>query len=637
MDITPVYELRNRLKAASIAGTNLLQEDFRLKRAAEAIQPLEGASPIFAKISQMVKKLLLPDCADRAGTLLDTITLVDAVLCTQGNVAVSDKIEPLDFINWKDEENVIMDIPYSILKKLVYALTHSGSGHYSFIVDTHKEHPEIFKDYRVKEALVKALDSSYAETAWLAENWLIEDGEAVIPFLKKDFDSKGKKEMVRRINIIEKVAGAKENDFYLQQLPKAEKEVKSGIIYALHHSEENVDVLLDLLKTEKGNQKAVAYSALASLEGEKVISFWSDFMEKAPVKALFYFRCNTKEWASKKIAENMEKLLQPILSSLENSSAEDTGEKTFQLSEKQEEIIDAYLESLPGKSGDKICECYRMAAALKYRLVKLKQKPFKEMVSTALRNALFVCPTKELKELALELYETYKTTIYQKDYLKTAIIAQMLLEGDCSEWLEEQLLDNRKSLTEQKQVFSNPKVTVLKEAISGLRWEEEQKEFVLKSEIADNSIHPIEEYTQTVKQPIEGKLADLLMKCKNEKIDIILQNCICKDNLEFCAKLEDYFYKRALSVKDNRRYITALKSCGASKCSGLAVHYFSNRGMVYQWELMNYLENMPGSGIAKAEETERIYQMAKRKEIRVNGGNIEFLQNVISHFKDQEV
>ena len=41
MDITPIYELRDRLRTAMIAGTNLLAEDFRLKRAVEAMAPLE--------------------------------------------------------------------------------------------------------------------------------------------------------------------------------------------------------------------------------------------------------------------------------------------------------------------------------------------------------------------------------------------------------------------------------------------------------------------------------------------------------------------------------------------------------------------------------------------------------------------
>ena len=46
MDITPIYELRDRLRTAMIAGTNLLAEDFRLKRAVEAMAPLEKAAPV---------------------------------------------------------------------------------------------------------------------------------------------------------------------------------------------------------------------------------------------------------------------------------------------------------------------------------------------------------------------------------------------------------------------------------------------------------------------------------------------------------------------------------------------------------------------------------------------------------------
>ena len=50
MDTTPIYELRARLRTVCIAGTSLLSEDFRLKRVYDAFKPLEGASPVFAKL-----------------------------------------------------------------------------------------------------------------------------------------------------------------------------------------------------------------------------------------------------------------------------------------------------------------------------------------------------------------------------------------------------------------------------------------------------------------------------------------------------------------------------------------------------------------------------------------------------------
>ena len=41
MDLTPLYELRERLRAGAIAGAALATEDFRLSRALEGLAPLE--------------------------------------------------------------------------------------------------------------------------------------------------------------------------------------------------------------------------------------------------------------------------------------------------------------------------------------------------------------------------------------------------------------------------------------------------------------------------------------------------------------------------------------------------------------------------------------------------------------------
>lgn len=40
MDLQALYDLKERLEHAAIAGTGLLQEDFRLKRAVETLAPL---------------------------------------------------------------------------------------------------------------------------------------------------------------------------------------------------------------------------------------------------------------------------------------------------------------------------------------------------------------------------------------------------------------------------------------------------------------------------------------------------------------------------------------------------------------------------------------------------------------------
>ena len=86
MNLGVVYELRDRLKTAAVAGVGLIQDDFRLKRSVEQMAPLSKASPVFGRIFQMAEKTIAPDCENRAQALLDTLALVDAVLCTQGSL-----------------------------------------------------------------------------------------------------------------------------------------------------------------------------------------------------------------------------------------------------------------------------------------------------------------------------------------------------------------------------------------------------------------------------------------------------------------------------------------------------------------------------------------------------------------------
>ena len=50
MNLQALYDLKERLEHAAIAGTSLLQEDFRLRRAVEALAPLAKANPVLEKI-----------------------------------------------------------------------------------------------------------------------------------------------------------------------------------------------------------------------------------------------------------------------------------------------------------------------------------------------------------------------------------------------------------------------------------------------------------------------------------------------------------------------------------------------------------------------------------------------------------
>lgn len=651
MDLTSLYELRARLKASMIAGTELITEDFRLKRAVQAIKPLEAASPVFAKIGQLTALLLDPACEDRAGTLLDAITLLDAVLCTQGAVAVNGEPAPVKI---SGRGSAVTNAPYSVLNTLLEALSNSGNGRYSYVLSTHEEKPELFEDYRVKAALVQALGASYAELAATAAEWLKESGPEILPLLQADFDpagNRGKKEMVRRVQVMEAVGGAKANSFYLEQLPKAEKEIKGALIYALRHEPSNAELLMELTRTEKGSLKKMAYWALASMEGEQVREFFTAYVEKKPLEAIPYLAYSSASWASELTAEGLKAQLAPWTATEAESAHKE-------LTKEGAQLMEAYLKVLPGKSGPGICECFLQAASVGNRLDKplageqkkweLQELPgdfadkgllFSEAVPAQLAYSLMLFPDRELMELAVSLHmetESFGKTEQcsekaKSSYFQAAVLAMMLGRDPdtCEGWLEERLW--KKSLFGRKPC--RERISGLGDALAQIYWEEKEQSYVLKVKSTDPADGSLISHIHRVLQPLEGYYTQLLMELKDTGCDCILVQWIQPGNTAYCSRLADYFYQRALQSKDNRIYLEPLKKCGATKCEGLAVRYCRVRGRIAMWELMSYFDRLPGDARAVGEEADRVAELLKKGEVKGVNINMERLGDYILELK----
>ena len=353
MNLAPIYELRSRLRASMIAGAGLLSEDFRLKRAVEEIKPLEALNPVFAKIGQLTNALVAEGDDNKEGILMDTITLVDALLCTQGLMTVTDEVEQIEV---SDCGSVVTNAPYSVVKGLVEALTTSGNGHYQFVADTHEEQPQLFADYRVKSAMVEALGAGYAELADMVARWLKAEGEEILPLLQKGFDPKGKKEMLRRLQVIQAIAGGKANEFYKKMLPEAEKDIRTELILALRHNQDNVEFLQELIKTEKGKAKKMAYYALAEMEDARAEKVFRDMYAKKPIDTMIYLRMTTSKWACKLVGES---LIDKLAICKEPDYG--NGESVFNSGTDGTEHLRMIIEALIGKNGPEICKAYRMA------------------------------------------------------------------------------------------------------------------------------------------------------------------------------------------------------------------------------------------------------------------------------------
>ncbi|MDE6733780.1 MAG: HEAT repeat domain-containing protein [Oscillospiraceae bacterium] len=434
MDITPIYDLKSRLRAAAVAGTSLLSEDFRLKKAAEGFEPLAKSSPVFAKISEMTGKLLSEPSPEG---LIDTITLVDAVITTLGTTDVPEKLEPIETTG---NSAAVVNAPYSLLSPLFDALTTSGSGNYNTFLDIRDNHPELLNDYRVKPALIKGLSASYAELAEEAAKTLSGMGKDMIPLLKKDFDPDSKRKSVNIISIIEDVCGAEENDFYLEQLENAEKDVRQALIYALRHDEANIDRLIELTKTEKGKLKTAALAALVSFDCEKAAAFFEEYAKKKPVEVIKLMHNVSSRWSSELTARLIDELLVDDKGSkVTLSQAAD--EKKVKLKAKTD--IYELHRALWGKWGADIEKIYR---EFDYNI------PY-EPLSTWLGYSIMLTRDESLMALAIELNNKSKLRGHY-DFAET--IARLLGTEDCTAWLKRKTHElNQKSAGDPHKLYTS--------------------------------------------------------------------------------------------------------------------------------------------------------------------------------------
>ncbi|MCM1091462.1 MAG: hypothetical protein NC092_07900 [Butyrivibrio sp.] len=628
MDITPIYELRNRLRAAAIAGTNLLSEDFRLKRAVEGIQPLEAASPVFAKIGELARGLLSSEQADREGALLDTITLVDALLCTQGEVAVAGELQPLRL---QSAGAAVSNAPYSDVKAILDALENSGGGRYGYLTQMHEERPELFEDYRVKPALVRALGASYAELAEDVKNWLKNMGEPILPLLERDFDPKGKKEMLRRLEVIDTIAGAGANDFYVRFLPDSEKELRQALIYALRYSQENEELLLSLVKTEKGKAKKLAYCALACMEGDEARACVVALVKKKPEEARTALSVSKTDWVS----DLLRQLIFDVMDGLEKET--DGGRKL----QEKEKIIEAvneleyYLEALEGKNGRVVGDCCRRVAAFVYKpqIMKLLLEAYTDQKGNFLKHWLAIrvwtylkhCPDAEMVSLALEMYETYEGILVHdapsdrpnglrlsdklagETYFPAALLAKLISCEDCTAWL-------RKEMHKEKNVDN------LSAALAGLRWNRGRKTWELEVQSYNSFFEKTDSFVCPIKQRIDGDFLTILIEYMDSKpysnLERTIVNCIPDNDKNYVDVVMEHFYRKAKSGEGGIYfYCEHLKKHGYPKCEGIAVQHFKKKQKIPMWEIRNILEALPGDAEAKRAEGREVIKQIKNYQI----------------------
>ena len=392
MDLQPLYDVKERLEQAAIAGTGLLSEDFRLQRAAEGLKPLAGASPVFGKIGAGLDQLLSAPAAERSGLLLDVLALADAVVYTQGKTGMDGGSEPLPTGSGQYQE-----LSYGQLNPLLTALTTTGGGRMEVVQSAWENHPEMFTDFRVLPAVVEGLGDSYGELAELNAKILKQIGPAALPLLREGFDPAGNKAMSRRVEVIAALEGAGASPWLREVLPQAKKDVRVSVLTALGDDGENVPLLLELAQTERGANREAVLEGLAGQDGEAIQTFWKQELEKHSQSVKFLEPSNA-DWAIELVTAGLRQRLEKFLGCKERTTYEEGTDLT------------TWCWSLGHKDSSAMLDFWRWADSRMEDIDQLKDEKDRSLffgvkLTDRLRDVMLHTGPGPLRDFCLELFD----------------------------------------------------------------------------------------------------------------------------------------------------------------------------------------------------------------------------------------
>ena len=587
--MNPLVELKERLVHITIAGTELIDEDFRLKNTFESFSVLAEKNPIFKKIYLSLKQLFDAEKSQKPVILLNILSLVDAVLYTQAQTNIDGEYKEIET---KENLQILNQFRYSEVKPVLEALTTTGSGRLNVIEDAVKLTPNIFKDYRVLNALINDLDDTYGDMATRVFS-IIEsmgtgepqkfinftsypqnyrslifdkyylpkvDKDYIISLLKSNFDPQGKKIMAKRLRLIAKIAKETENDWYLSILKTAKREVKEECISALQYSEENIPLLLELTKKERGKTKDMVYSTLGKFKFDNMVEFWKNELDKSIENA-----SNLKEANSDEISDL---LAHYIKTNLQNVLEEDEQAKKYDYSK--------LISYTANKTSDKMLELYKWI--LEYRnLFKdvkgdwSKRSNYLVALNTTITETLISSCPEKLVDFLRKLCTHHKEPI-----VSSCFIADLLtLPADevYKNWYKNPLLTTAKL----EEVFRKIKYV-------------DNTYYVTTTPYRKNE-YEINQLQREIKEPLDERWFDYMIKLK-------LDNSLCqlapREPYELCQKIGEYFYNKLSSYKSIASWqvldcLDMMKYCSYNKFEGAILNVCKNHQQINTWELRSIL------------------------------------------------
>lgn len=433
--ITILIELRERLQTACIAGCQILIEDQRFLSIVQKITGWKESSPVFAKLCELCEPLTTTSCEHMQEQVLDLLSFLDALLCTQAQSLEEVSTQPFT----TKETKSYHQFKYSELKPIMQALETSGSGRYEVIDTAWKEQPAIFQDYRILPVLVRDLQDSYAELASLVQTIIQSIGDIALPYVKDQFNPSGGKEMVRRAQLIVDIGKEKESACYVNAFASATADIKKELVRGLSYCADQVEFLRSLAKTERGKVKEEVYYALGMQQDEQVTSFFLEKLKKQ--ESVVPYLLHQKDQA----------LVQELCATIKTMLSKIIQEQRVELSSKEATLLEDFAYILAYKEQQDVYDLVEWALAhheqfsllrrdkelfripkqgpavppLAYctsgRVIKEHTKSFDQALLDTLLTTYVDQRSEEVKKVILSLYRSYPT-LCKEVYAHTMMI-----------------------------------------------------------------------------------------------------------------------------------------------------------------------------------------------------------------------
>lgn len=256
----PFYELRNRLYASAAAGCSLIAEDFRLKRAIEAFQPMSEANKVFGKLYAMCNALLVSE--NKPADIIDCIALADALAVTQGTFADSSETEPAKPMKMLTPSHMTvaaLEEYKEKIRKTPYAEQDFGNDFYKYIADP-----------RLMSSFLEISGKNGGGTADLLIMLGSVYGEDIVQVYFDLLDHADEKANGNQLRYIADTYRDKYNDDYIRYAEdeKVPQGIRIAAIEAMAYSAENDERLTVLYKTSKGKVKNAALLSLCRINSD---------------------------------------------------------------------------------------------------------------------------------------------------------------------------------------------------------------------------------------------------------------------------------------------------------------------------------------------------------------------------------